>query len=94
MEKEALTLISPATLLIRSFTVEYLAKGNLDIFKGMVGPENQGKTSDSNKSLNGRKKKTRTQDVTKRKSKSYTEQQIPRRKYQLDSQDFGCSTKC
>lgn len=30
-------LISPAALLIRSFTVEYSAKGNLVVFEGMVG---------------------------------------------------------
>lgn len=30
-------LFSSATLLIRSFTAEYLAKGNLDILEGVFG---------------------------------------------------------
>lgn len=49
-------LFSSAALLIRSFTAEYLAKGNLDILEGVVGQKTKERQLIQTNSHMGRKK--------------------------------------
>lgn len=49
-------LFSSAALLIRSFTAEYLAKGNLDILEGVVGQKTKERQLIQTNGRMGRKK--------------------------------------